>query len=471
MIWKWHGKKKNLGDPVEFVIGEGEKIFGGQIPALCLTWRMKKGLALWLLMGLPAAALIFRDGPSPTMNTETAPTGDLVGSGWQHQVYYMDFHGTVISPKHFVSARHLGGSQEEITRPVFFRGGEEVTFGIKGERVLIGGTDLSVFEIWETFPEYAELYEGGNEAGREMVIHGSGVGRGAAISGRGWKWGLWGTRQSRWGQNIVEGVVTSEGNELLYFGFDDVLGRNEAMATGGDSGGGWFIQDGATWKLAAVSSSVDALYSDASIPIDETGFKGGFYDAVGLWYGNDAEGWEVIPGGGEGEIEFYRQSHSYGSRISSNAPAIRAIIDPAIEWGGKSKMEKFESWLSGFGITAETGVDDDADGDGLSNLNEYLGESHPNDLITAVQPLEVESLSNGFHQFTFVESLDMTERGLVSVLESSPNLLNWEEVTGQVETSNLRDNPKGIRTRVTTIPPSPNGRVFYRLRVTLLRSS
>ena len=134
-------------------------------------------------------------------------------------------------------------------------------------------------------------------------------------------------------------------------------------------------------------------------------------------------------------------------------------------------MEKFESWLSGFGITAETGVDDDADGDGLSNLNEYLGESHPNDLITAVQPLEVESLSNGFHQFTFVESLDMTERGLVSVLESSPNLLNWEEVTGQVERSNLRDNPKGIRTRVTTIPPSSNGRVFYRLRVTLLRSS
>ncbi len=435
---------------------------------------MKKVLSLLLLAGLPAAGLIFRDGASPPANTGTAPTGDLAGSGWQHQVYYLDFHGTVISPKHFVTARHLGGGEEKITRPVFFRGGEEVTYAIKGERVLIGETDLSIFEIWETFPEYAGIYEGGNEAGKEMVIHGSGVDRGGEVGGSGWKWGPWGTRESRWGQNVVKGVAKSGEDDLLYFSFDDVLGRNEVMATGGDSGGGWFIKDGEVWKLAAVSFSVDALYSEAAMPVDGTGFRGAFYDASGLWYGKDSEGWEVIPVEGDGdlgEIEFYRQSHTYGSRMSSNATAIRAIIDPAIDWGEKTNVGKFGSWLSGFGITTKTGAGDDADGDGLSNLNEYLTESHPNDPVTAVRPLEVALLSDGSHQFTFVESLDLPGRGLVSVLEKSNDLLNWEAVTGQVEISDLRDNPNGVRTRVTTIPATLAGRVFYRLRVTLLPSS
>jgi len=179
---------------------------------------MDKKLWIWLFLSLPASGLIFRDGASPAANTQTAPTGEFADSGWQYQIRYGTFHGTMISPKHFITAVHLGAAETEIHQPIYFNGVEEKTYGIRpGSRRVIGTTDLAIFEIWETFDDYAELYPRQDEAGRELVVMGRGFGRGEEIANQGWKWGPAATRLSRWGRNRVDGAADagSSGNSLL----------------------------------------------------------------------------------------------------------------------------------------------------------------------------------------------------------------------------------------------------------------
>jgi len=432
----------------------------------------KSCLLASLALSLPATALIFRDGASPAANTETAPTGDFADSGWQYQVRFGTFHGTMISPKHFITARHLGAAETQITQPMHFNGVEDRTYGIRpGSRRLIGTTDLAIFEIWETFENFAPLFTGSDEVGNETVISGRGFGRGTEFAGQGWRWGPTSTRLSRWGRNNIDGVTDSQGNDLLFFGFSDVLGQDEVAGTGGDSGGGWFIKDGPTWKLAAVSFSVDAGYSNGVPPSNATGVRGSFYDAGGLHIGSDANGWFLIPSFGSSNnpnfITFFRQSHTYGSRISSNLSGINPIINSALALDGLSSTDLFGAWLGGAGVTTGTGEADDADADGVSNLEEYLSDSDPADGSETRRPFEVNFLADGTHQFTLVESLDIAGRGLVTSIESSENLVTWATVTDASESSNLRDDAEGIRTRVLERTPAVSEALYYRLKISL----
>lgn len=433
-----------------------------------------KLVLLWAVAGLPASGLIFRDGLSPTANTRTAPTGDYAGSGWQHQLRYLTSHATIISPKHFITAHHLGASQEQVTQQTFFNGVELKTFAIKGNPVRIGDSDLRVFEIWETFDDYALLYTKSDEVGKEVVVHGRGIDRGEEVLGRGWKWGSYATQKSRWGRNEVGGSVDVEDNELLHFDFSDILGQDEAIVSPRDSGGGWFIKDGPIWKLAAVTSSVDASYSSSAIPSNQNRFNGVFYDAGGLYIGSDDSEWDLIPIFGESEnssdIRFYRQTNGYGSRISDRAEEIQALIDPAIEWKDLSPAEKFDTWLEGAGISL-SGFSDDPDNDSFSNLEEYLAGSDPSDASTGIGPMTIDYLPDGSHSFVLVESLDLEGRNLSTVLESSIDLDNWAPVVDLTQISSVRDNPAGVQTRSLTRTPAQNGPLFYRLRITMVSSN
>ena len=433
-----------------------------------------KLLLLCAVIGLPASGLIFRDGLSPAANTRTAPIGDYAGSGWQHQLRYLTSHATIISPKHFITAHHLGASQEQVTQQAFFNGVGLKTFAIKGTPLRIGDSDLRVFEIWETFDDYALLYKKSDELGKEMVVHGRGIDRGEEVPGRGWKWGSYATQKSRWGRNEVGGFVDVEGNELLHFDFSDVLGQDEAIVSPRDSGGGWFIKDGPIWKLAAVTFSVDASYSSSAIPSNQNRFNGVFYDAGGLYIGSDDSEWNLIPIFGESEnssdSRFYRQTNGYGSRISDHTEEIQALIDPAIEWKDLSPAEKFDTWLEGAGISL-SGFSDDPDNDGFSNLEEYLAGSDPSDASTGIGPMTIDYLPDGSHSFVLVESLDLAGRHLSTVLESSIDLDNWAPVVDLTQISSVRDNPAGVQTRSLTRTPAQNGPLFYRLRITMVSSN
>src|SRR2546423_6418937 len=62
-----------------------------------------------LLPGAPSAkAILFYQTGDPNYNT-TAPGGSLTNSGWQFEGVWLGFLGTPIAPKHFITARHVGG--------------------------------------------------------------------------------------------------------------------------------------------------------------------------------------------------------------------------------------------------------------------------------------------------------------------------------------------------------------------------
>ena len=147
------------------------------------------GTLLVLGMG-PARGLIFFDTADPAHNREVAPGGAWAGAGWQYQGEFKIFLGTMISPRHFLTARHFGASGgTAFTHRSWFSGEPtdrvyHINPNFNGGLGLqdIPGTDLRIFEVYGDFPGYAELYTKPNEAGQEVVLMGRGRQRGAAVS-------------------------------------------------------------------------------------------------------------------------------------------------------------------------------------------------------------------------------------------------------------------------------------------------
>jgi len=224
----------------------------------------------------PAFALIFFGHGEPGHNT-SAPTGTWTNSGWQHEVFF-DFTGTVVGPRHLLTAAHLNIGTNAIARH------NGLAYRVVAVTNL-PGTDLSLLTVGGRFPDWAPLYRRGDEAGKVATLFGRGLPRGEPVfhptertnDVRGWSWGQNDFRP-RWGTNRVEqafapGVLGSSG--LLGLTFSADAGDDEAAVTGGDSGGGLFLRDNrdGAWKLAGVAFSVQSRFN--------TGTEGeGFYASL-----------------------------------------------------------------------------------------------------------------------------------------------------------------------------------------------
>jgi len=233
------------------------------------------GTALLALMFFTPRAVhgvIFAFTDDPAHNA-AEPTGTLAGSGWQFQGVWNGFPGVPVSPRHFVTAKHLGGGVGQVFH---FQGVGYPTTGVTNN-----GTDLSVWEVAGTFPVYAPLYSGTNPTGQPVVIFGRGTRRGAEVrvndQVKGWQWGV-ADGVLRWGENVVAGKYGS----LLKFNFDRDAGPNEAHLSSGDSGGGIFVNDQGVWKLAAVGYAVEGPWK-----LTGTGavFHAALVDKGGLYRG------------------------------------------------------------------------------------------------------------------------------------------------------------------------------------------
>lgn len=120
-------------------------------------------------------------------------------------------------------------------------------------------------------------------------LHGSAAGTGAFDGER------------RWGENMVEGyegtIGPDAGDPLLWYSYFDAPGSgfaiaNEAIAAAGDSGGGWFFNDGGTETLFALSifSSISGVIVPDGLPSD------GNLDGVGYpSYGDFMVGLNIDP--------------------------------------------------------------------------------------------------------------------------------------------------------------------------------
>ena len=279
---------------------------------------------------VPSRAVLFYDTADPGHNV-SAPGGGLADSGWQWQGYFGSFLGTMISPTHFITAKHVPTNGSFVHDPLF-SGGATTTYSVNTSANGglgywdIGATDLRIYEITGgTFSSYAELYTGVGEVGQDLVVFGRGGVRGSAITvdnGAGPQVQGYGHTASdgtaRWGLNMVSDVVTYGGGDLLSADFTAVSGQNEAHLSGGDSGGAVFILDGGTWKLAGINFAVDGAYDLDGSPGSE--FSAAMFDQGGLYIQNDP-GWLYVP-----DQPLDQPGSFYASRISSSVGSIQSVI-------------------------------------------------------------------------------------------------------------------------------------------------
>lgn len=178
-------------------------------------------VAVLVVVGLITAnaidvrAVLFQSTGDPTFNTN-APSGTLTNSGWQYEGIWNTsyalyghnfpagkFLGTPIAPQFFVSAAHIFGS----TNNVFVFNG--VTYHPVAQYTTFN-SDLSIWQVAETFPYYAPLYTSTNESNRPVVVFGQGHG-----SGHGSDHGF----TDKWvdmGRDQLGGAVGTERGEFHY---------------------------------------------------------------------------------------------------------------------------------------------------------------------------------------------------------------------------------------------------------------
>jgi hypothetical protein len=287
---------------------------------------------LALLLNIPSAsAIILYSSGDPTSNT-SAPGGTLTNSGWQYEGLWRGFLGTPIAPKYFITAEHLQGNVGE---PFVFRGLTYLTTAVFDDPA----SDLRIWRVCGTFPEYAQIYTLSNEVGRSFVVFGRGTQRGPPVttpSGpfgvktNGWFWWTYDGVQ-RWGENVVAGIVN--GNSVLGGGsigdvlqatFDATGGANECHLSSGDSGGAVFIQDGSAWKLAGINFAVDGPYNTTN---SGPGFDAAIFDERGLYTTNSVVGgWDPVLNVGP-----VQPGSFYATRVSAHVTWINSIINGAAQ--------------------------------------------------------------------------------------------------------------------------------------------
>ena len=278
---------------------------------------------LLLAVGLRSATgplwgIIFLDTADPAHNT-TAPAGEFAGSGWQWQGNWRGFAGTPVGTNWFLTAQHVGG-----------QAGEEFRLEGQGYRTTAffddPETDLRLWRVCRPFGSFAPLYGATQESGRVCVLFGRGLARGGEVTLtngelaelRGWHWGG-GGGSLRWGLNRITGYedLGSGTGVLLRGAFDEAGGAEEAMLTGGDSGGGLFIERGGLWELAGIAYAVDGPFSFTA---EGPGFHAALFDRRGF-YEQATDDWVPVEAG-----PLPRPAAFYALRVSVRRAWIEEVM-------------------------------------------------------------------------------------------------------------------------------------------------
>jgi hypothetical protein len=171
--------------------------------------------------------------------------------------------------------------------------------------VEIGGNTYTVTEIWAhdtadlriaklygaNLINFVGVYNETDEISKEIVIGGYGQGRGSLLKKQdityGYQWDNSGNTTLRLGTNIIED--TQDGNafedltsDILIADFDGLSeGEStvyESIGANYDSGGGWFIKAGDTWKVVGLSRAIDVHFEqghegDPNYTVSESWFR------------------------------------------------------------------------------------------------------------------------------------------------------------------------------------------------------
>jgi len=226
-------------------------------PLSCCTALLVTACALIAMQ--PASALVLHPGDDPP-NLLSTPLDAVVGR-WGNNA-----SAVAIAPNYVITTRHQDLPASGVGIHVVFGG---TTYVVAQIIVEPSGADLRIARL-ETLggdpanlTSYLGIYDQTDEVTQGVVLGGFGEGRGANIGGTGYVWsGVEGTQ--RWGANTIDNSFDNQKsgdytNDILVADFDsDAIGvYAEATLAAGDSGGGWFINDGGVWKVAALNQGVE----------------------------------------------------------------------------------------------------------------------------------------------------------------------------------------------------------------------
>jgi hypothetical protein len=268
-----------------------------------------------------ARAIIVIRNPGRNLNP---PQGTLAGSGWQWEGDWHGFTGTAIGPNDFLTAAHVGGFP-----------GEAFSYRGRTYRALdatpLPGRDMCVWRVARRMPDWAPLYTGRAEIGKDVVMFGRGTGRGPEVrvdgQRRGWFWGATDDRLS-WGRSWVmrllparvTGAVNAPG-EAFAVPFDADAGPDAGVVSSGDSGGGVFLRDDdGHWKLCGVIFGVENGFSQVKTANSE--LNAALFDSRGLYRRavNGAE--QFVPPTAPDSFPM----ESIVSRVSTSGPEIQRAM-------------------------------------------------------------------------------------------------------------------------------------------------
>ena len=281
-------------------------------------------LALSLLTAFAPSAhgILFYDTGAASHNI-SAPTGGYANSGWQYEGYFGSYLGTMVSPTKFITAQHIGVNSSTFSCDTIFSGAPTVNYTIDNSANggvgywNITGTDLRIFQVTGgTFPTYAPIYSGNADLTAAFVDTGRGGPRGADVTLGSTLKGYSTTASDgmvRWGRNTFTGSVNSGAGPLLVADFDPISNQDEFTLSGGDSGGGAFINVGGVWQLAGINYGVENGPFSTS-PDGANSFTAALFDKSG-YFEQSGSNWVPVVG----------PSSLYLSRVSSSAAEIQNI--------------------------------------------------------------------------------------------------------------------------------------------------
>jgi len=128
----------------------------------------------------------------------------------------------------------------------------------------------------------------------------------------------------RWGRNTVAAIIddpdhaASDLPQLLVASFDANATADEAHLGGGDSGGGVFIQQNNTWRLAGINYAVEGPYK-TSDPGDA--FLASIFDDGGLYHSEGPDTWVFTP-----DLPTDQPGSFFATRIKARLPWIQSVL-------------------------------------------------------------------------------------------------------------------------------------------------
>ena len=234
-----------------------------------MKYRVQESLIYGLLAAAflfcctrPALGVIWHPDGEPNLATWTDRPDPNVAGRWGSNASCV-----AVSSNCIITVRHAGGG---IGTPVEIGGGTYTVAEIWGHNT----ADLRVAKLYgANLRSFVGLYEDSNEIGKDIVIGGYGDGRGGLLKTGGITYGYeWDNSKNttlRLGTNKVDNTendntLGSLTSDIIIADFDGLGEGNSTVYEGipavHDSGSGWFIKVGETWKVAGLSRAVDTHY-------------------------------------------------------------------------------------------------------------------------------------------------------------------------------------------------------------------